>query len=130
MKYIMNTGRSVKQGMFVKNKYAPEYAGETSICFMHPLDIFELGIDEGDNVSVTGEAGRVALRVIRSEDLNEGSVFIPFGPYANYIIHFRTHGTGMPDFKSCTVTIEPTQEKIKSIGELMSEIGGREYESK
>lgn len=129
MKFIMNTGRSIGQGMYVKNKYAPEYARETSICFMHPLDMFELGIDEGDNVSVTGESGSVTLRAVKSEDVNEGAVFIPFGPYANYIIPCRTHSTGMPDFKSCHVGIEPTSEAVKTIGELMSDIGGREYES-
>jgi len=128
MKFIMNTGRSIKQGINVKSKFAPDYAIETSSCFMNPLDMFEMGVDEGENVLVTGEAGHVVLKVVKSEDVSEGSVFIPFGPYANYITNCHTHSTGMPDFKSCNVGIEPTQEEIKTIGELMSGIGGREYE--
>jgi formylmethanofuran dehydrogenase subunit D len=128
MRFIMNTGRSIKQGVHVKSKYHPDYAIETSACFMNPLDMFELGIDEGDNVLVTGEAGRVVMKVVLSEEVGEGSIFIPFGPYANYILHPCTHSTGMPDFKSCDVEIEPTAEKPVSIGELMSGIGGRAYE--
>lgn len=130
MKFMMNTGRSIKQGVHVKSKYHPDYAQETSSCFMNPLDLFEMGIDEGDTVSVTGEGGRVVMRVVQSEIVGEGTIFIPFGPYANFILPCRTHSTGMPDFKSCSVDIEPTNEETKTIGELMSEIGGREYEGK
>jgi formylmethanofuran dehydrogenase subunit D len=34
----------------------------------------------------------------------------------------------MPDFKSQSVDVEPTEEPIRSVGELMEEIGGLRYD--
>jgi formylmethanofuran dehydrogenase subunit D len=53
---------------------------------------------------------------------------VTIGPYANHIISSETHGTGMPDFKSQSVEVEPTEEPILSVGELMEEIGGLRYD--
>jgi formylmethanofuran dehydrogenase subunit D len=128
MKFLMNTGRTVNQGASVENKRSAAYNDETGTCFMHLFDMMDLGVDERENVRVTSPFGEVVLRVVSDEHLKPGTIFVPYGPYANYIIDGETHSTGMPDFKSTRVTIEPTDEARKTIYELMEEIGGLAYD--
>jgi len=128
MTYLMVTGRTVTQGVTVENKTSAEYAAETSTCFMHEFDMMELGLDDGDAVRVTGPCGSVVMRAVASPDVEAGTVFVPYGPYANHIISAETHSTGMPDFKSHRVEIEPTDEEPKTVHELMEELGGLAYD--
>ena len=60
--------------------------------------------------------------------MSQGEGFLPLGPYANFFVEGGTHSTGMPDFKRAVVEIEATDEKIITVGELMTRIGGIYYE--
>ncbi|MDN5339179.1 MAG: formylmethanofuran dehydrogenase subunit [Euryarchaeota archaeon] len=128
MKFLMITGRTVNQGVTVENKTSPEYAAETSTCFMHEFDMMELGLDDGDAIRVTGPCGDVVMRVSASVEVEMGTVFVPYGPYANHILSAGTRSTGMPDFKSHMVEIEPTDEAPKLVHELMEDLGGLAYD--
>ncbi|WP_292521386.1 molybdopterin dinucleotide binding domain-containing protein [Methanoculleus sp.] len=128
MTYLMLTGRTVNQGVTVENKTSAEYAAETSTCFMHEFDMLELGLDNGDTIRVTGPCGEVVMRAVMSEEVGMGTVFVPYGPYANHVVAADTHSTGMPDFKSHQVEIEPTDEEPKRVHELMEDLGGLAYD--
>ncbi|MEG3056748.1 MAG: molybdopterin dinucleotide binding domain-containing protein [Methanoculleus sp.] len=128
MRFLMITGRTVNQGVTVENKTSVDYAEETSTCFMHGFDMLDLGLDEGDTVLVTGPCGTVVMRVSASSEVELGTVFVPYGPYANHIIDADTHSTGMPDFKSHAVEIEPTDEEPKMVHKLMEDLGGLAYD--
>jgi formylmethanofuran dehydrogenase subunit D len=128
MTFLMITGRTVNQGVTVENKTSAEYAAETSTCFMHEFDMLELGLDDNDPVRVTGPCGEVVMRAVASVEVGMGTVFVPYGPYANHIIAPGTHSTGMPDFKSHEVEIEPTDEEPKTVHKLMEDLGGLAYD--
>ncbi|MBP1929260.1 formylmethanofuran dehydrogenase subunit D [Methanolinea mesophila] len=128
MKFLLNTGRTIRQGSFVERKNSPAYRNEASSCRMNPVDMMELGIEEGANVMVTGPAGTVVMRGVPEPGLRKGEVFVCLGPFANHIISTETHGTGMPDFKTTVVEIVPTDERIAEIWELMESCGGWRYE--
>lgn len=128
MKCVLNTGRSVPQGAAVEHKGADAYRTVTSACFLNPVDLMMLGIERGSRVRVTSPAGSIVLTVIPAEGVTRGECFVTIGPYANHIISSETHGTGMPDFKSQLVDVEPTGEPLKSVGELMEAIGGLRYD--
>jgi formylmethanofuran dehydrogenase subunit D len=87
-----------------------------------------LGIENGGRVMITSPDGHVVLTGCSTEGVTQGEIFVTIGPYANHIISSETHGTGMPDFKSQSVDVEPTEEPILSVGELMEEIGGLRYD--
>jgi formylmethanofuran dehydrogenase subunit D len=87
-----------------------------------------LGIENGARVRITTSTGHVVLSARSAEGVTRGEIFVTIGPYANHIISSETHGTGMPDFKSQSVDVEPTEEPIRSVGELMEEIGGLRYD--
>lgn len=128
MKCILNTGRTVPQGASVEHKGTDMYRTIASACFLNPVDLMMLGIESGERVRVTSPAGSIVLSVIPAEGVMRGECFVTIGPYANHIISSETHGTGMPDFKSQQVDIEPTGDPVKSVGELMEAIGGLRYD--
>jgi formylmethanofuran dehydrogenase subunit D len=128
MKFLLNTGRTIRQGSFVERKNSPAYRDEASSCRMNPVDMMELGIEEGATIRVTGPAGSVVMRGVPESGLRKGEIFVCLGPFANHLVSTETHGTGMPDFKTTRVEIEPTDERIAEIWELMESCGGWRYE--
>lgn len=128
MKCILNTGRTVPQGASVEHKGADVYRTIASSCFLNPVDMMILGIEGGDRVRVTTPSGQIVLTALPAEGVARAEIFVAIGPYANHIITSETHGTGMPDFKSQRVDVEPTEEPVKCVGELMEEIGGLRYD--
>ena len=124
MKCILNTGRSVPQGVAVEHKLSDGYSAVASACFLNPVDLMLLGIEDGDRVRVTIADGHVVLTARSAEGVVRNECFVVIGPYANHIISSETHGTGMPDFKSQDADVEATGEPVKSVGELMEAIGG------
>jgi formylmethanofuran dehydrogenase subunit B/formylmethanofuran dehydrogenase subunit D len=127
VKCILNTGRTVPQGTAVEHKGSDAYRAVASACFLNPVDMMMLGIENGARVGITSPTGHVVLTARSAEGVTRGEIFVTIGPYANHIISSETHGTGMPDFKSQSVDVEPTEEPVRSVGELMEEIGGLRY---
>ncbi|MCK9590422.1 MAG: molybdopterin dinucleotide-binding protein [Methanoregula sp.] len=128
MKCILNTGRSVPQGVSVEHKGSEEYRTVASVCFLNSVDMMVLGIENGARVRIASPSGHVVLTARSADGLKQGEIFVTIGPYANHIISSETHGTGMPDFKSQCVNVEVTEEPVRSVGELMEEIGGLRYD--
>ncbi|HON82040.1 MAG TPA: molybdopterin dinucleotide binding domain-containing protein [Methanoregulaceae archaeon] len=128
MKFLLNTGRTIRQGSYVERKNAPSYREETSSIRMNPIDMFELMAEEGDRVRVRSKTGEVVMWVRPDPGLVRGRVFCCLGPYANHLVSPETHGTGMPDFKVTEVEIEITEDPVPSPGALMGRCGGVPYE--
>ena len=127
MRFLLFTGRTIRQGNAVESKTSPEYRDATSVCFMSPFDMMEAGFEEGDSAEVKGPGGRVILTVRAGEHLPAGQVFVPYGPYANQITPPETHGTGMPDYKAIPVELEPAEGEPATVWELMEAMGGVPY---
>jgi formylmethanofuran dehydrogenase subunit D len=128
MTFIMNTGRTIEQGSFVERKGSREYRQETSTVRMNPVDMMEIGVEDGGNVCVSSSSGMVVLTALGSDDQQQGQVFVPLGPYANHLVPGETHGTGMPDFKTTLVEIIPTSQEVLPVWKLMECCGGLRYE--
>ena len=54
-----------------------------------------------------------------------GIVFIPCGPWANYVMGSSTEGTGMPLLKGLPAKVEPAAEKVLTIREIIDLIISR-----
>lgn len=126
MKYTMLTGRSIKQGESIEQKFSEDYGRVTSTCFMNPLDMLNLELEDGENIRVVSDNGAVVFHAATDEGLKSGTVFIPYGPYCNMLISEYTHGSGMPDYKSCRIGIVRTDEDVLSVIDLLSGAGGGE----
>jgi len=127
MKVIINTGRTVVQGSHVDLKNSKEYSNEASLIRMNPIDMMKLGIDSGEHVRASADGVSLTLKVIEDSSLEEGAAFLPLGPYANFLVSGITHSTGMPDFKQINADLEPSSQKIMTVGELMHLLGGVPY---
>jgi len=127
MKFIMNTGRTIRQGKHIESKLGKAYGDETGTCYMHPMDMLALGVEEHEKVKAFTDVGEVVLMAATDEGLPEGMIFIPYGRHCNAILPPTTHSTGMPDFKDTVVEIVPTDERRKSAAEMVEEMGGVPY---
>jgi formylmethanofuran dehydrogenase subunit D len=128
MTFVLITGRTIAQGSYVERKSHPDYHEEASTLHRNPVDLLEHDLEEGNTVLVSSDTGKVVLRARPSALLRRGELFVCLGPYANHLIGPGTRGTGMPDFKTTSVTIVPTDEPVPSVAELMRRCGGVPYE--
>ncbi|NYT06873.1 MAG: molybdopterin dinucleotide-binding protein [Methanomicrobiales archaeon] len=128
MRAALNTGRTIRQGSYVERKNSPAYREEASSLHMNRVDMLELEIEEGDHVCVRSDQGAVVMVACPAEGLDRGEVFVCLGPFANFLVDPETHGTGMPDFKTTAVTIEPTTAPVPAVKDLMEQCGGSGYE--
>ena len=128
MTFVLITGRTIVQGSYVERKSHPDYHVEASALHMNPVDMLEHDLEEGSTVLVSSDAGKVVLQARPSTLLRRGELFVCLGPYANHLVGPGTRGTGMPDFKTTAVTIEPTDDPVPGVAELMRRCGGVPYE--
>jgi formylmethanofuran dehydrogenase subunit D len=119
------SGRSLTQGRGKEmGKLSDVYIKDVTEVKIDAQDMKELGIEENSNVKVTTQFGSVVLRAVTSRELpHPKRVFISYGPWVNYIVDYRTHGTGMPSIKWVTGTIEPAPtEKVLTIDQVLAEL--------
>jgi formylmethanofuran dehydrogenase subunit D len=106
MRFILFSGRTIRQGNAVESKLSPEYRDATSVLSMTPFDMMDAGLEEGNAVLVKGPGGQVVLT------------------YANHLTPPETHATGMPDYKAVPVEVEKAEGKPPTVWELMRDLGG------
>jgi len=118
------TGRTIDQGCEKElGKTSKEYIESVSILEMNGEDMKKLGVKDGERVKVTTEFGSIVLVAKKSLRIRSpGSAFIPYGPWANFIMGSDTDGTGMPLLKGVSAQIEPTDEEVSTIRDLIRSI--------
>jgi formylmethanofuran dehydrogenase subunit D len=113
------SGRTIVQGQNLDNKLSEEYFNEVATCEMNKVDMEKLGVTAGDPVKVKTSYGEVVVKAKEKEGTPEGIIFIPMGPWANAVVSGDTHGAGMPSYKGIDAEIEPTEEEVLHVKELM-----------
>jgi len=124
LEILILTGRTINQGCGKEiGKASKEYVESVAVCEMNEKDMENLRIRDGDRVKVTTEFGSVILTAKKSRRIRSpGTAFIPYGPWANYIMGSSTDGTGMPLLKGVPAHVEPTEEKVSTIRDLIDSI--------
>ena len=125
MRFILNTGRTIWQGQAIEaGKDLEMYVNAAAICQMNKEQMEALGVKEGNNIEVTSEFGDVIVKVVMAkEELPEGMIYIPLGPWANRVIRPNTDSTATPSFKNVPVDILPTEELVLDMPTLMKGYG-------
>lgn len=125
MNFILNTGRTIWQGQAIESgKDLEMYVNAAAICQMNQEQMEALGVKEGNNIKVTSEFGDVIVKVVMAkEELPEGMIYIPLGPWANRVIRPNTDSTATPSFKNVPVDIIPTEELVLDMPTLMKGYG-------
>ncbi|MCX8168905.1 MAG: formylmethanofuran dehydrogenase subunit B [Candidatus Methanomethylicia archaeon] len=123
------TGRTLAQGVSMESegKLSDKYFQAVALLEMNPDDISRLGVV--DRVKIIGKDGSVVLPVKANSNISNGTIFVPMGPWINFIMSSLTDGTGMPSLKSIKVFVEPTNEDVTSLNVILKSLGvkGLEY---
>jgi formylmethanofuran dehydrogenase subunit D len=121
------TGRTIDQGCGKElGKFSESYMESVAICEMNAEDMKNLRIRDNTKVKVTTQFGSVVVKAKKSRRLKtSGTVFIPYGPWANQILASNTNSTGMPLLKGIKATVEPTDAEVLSVRELLLDIHGK-----
>ena len=125
MRVILNTGRTVWQGQAIESgKDLQMFINAAAICHINQDMMDELGIKDGDNVQIVSEYGDVIVKAVNTnEELPDGMVYVPMGPWANRVIRPNTDSTATPSFKNVPVDLTPTEEPVLDMPTLMKGYG-------
>ena len=123
--FILNTGRTISQGMFMESdgKWSDKYFNAVAYAEMNPEDIKRLGID--GYAKITSSVGSIVVAVRPSDRVAKGSIFIPMGPVANFLLDGETDGVGIPSYKAVKVKVEPTKEKPTTLADILKALGAK-----
>ena len=120
VKVLVTSGRTLSQGRAMeKGKITLEYENAVAVCELDTTAMESLGIENGETIVVKSGIGEIAVKAKLNKMLHPGLAFIPCGPYFNYLLDSYTQHTGMPGFKSLTVSIDAAPgAKILTVEEL------------
>jgi formylmethanofuran dehydrogenase subunit D len=99
--------RTAKQGVHVNvGKDGDEYKEIVTTLSIHPNDMAEIGVSDGDRVLVKTEFGESEFGCLTAK-VPEGMIFVPYGPPTCKLMGGSTDGTGMPTSKGWEVEVVP-----------------------
>jgi predicted molibdopterin-dependent oxidoreductase YjgC len=114
--FFLNTGRQMYHwhtGTMTRRSQALDARESTATVELNPADAAELGIGEGDEVSITSRRNTIRIAVRLSDRVARRQIFIPMHyreAAANLLTNPALDGpSGIPEFKVCAVRIEATR---------------------
>jgi len=119
----LNTGRKSLQGMYLEDKFSDKYFQVASMVEMNPDDAKELGIKDRAKLSNNGVS--VVVKVKVTDRVPRGSIFLLPTPWANALLSEETDGIGVPPFRNERVTVEPTDEPVTTLNEVLKLLGAK-----
>ena len=119
----LNTGRKSLQGMYLEDKFSDKYFQVASMVEMNPDDVKELGIKDRAKLSNNGVS--VVVKVKVTDRVPRGSIFLLPTPWANALLSEETDGIGVPPFRNERVTVEPTDEPVTTLNEVLKLLGAK-----
>ena len=106
MRFIMNAGRTTKQGQQINiGKDSAEYQAIVSTVTMHPDDMKTVGVRSGGSIRVRSDDGEGTFTCVEGK-VPQGMIFVPYGPPTCHLMGRYTDGTGMPTSKGWEVEVE------------------------
>jgi predicted molibdopterin-dependent oxidoreductase YjgC len=117
--FFMNTGRQMYHwhtGTMTRRSTALDARESTATVELNPLDAAELGVRDGDEVSITSRRNTIRIAVRLSSRVARRQVFVPMHyreAAANLLTNPAFDGpSGIPEFKVCAVRIEAARAAL------------------
>jgi formate dehydrogenase major subunit len=118
--YVFITGRQLEHwhtGSMTRRASVLDAIEPDPVVSMHPLDMYELGVTQGDPIRVTSRRGEVSAYARGDDGMQRGEVYLPFAFHeaaANLLTNEAIDPFGkIPEFKYCAVRV--------SVGETVPE---------
>ncbi len=106
MRFIMNAGRTSKQGQQINvGKDDDAYNAIVNTLILHAEDLKALGAAPGSMLRVRSEYGGEATFSTQEGKVPRGMIFVPYGPPTCRLMGAETDGTGMPLSKGWEVEV-------------------------
>jgi formylmethanofuran dehydrogenase subunit D len=107
---LLSAMRTAQQGVNVNvGKDGDAYKQIVTTLSIHPDDMKDIGVSEGDSVRIRSEFGEAEFKC-ESGKVPEGMIFVPYGPPTCKLMGGNTDGTGMPTSKGWEVDVAPISE--------------------
>lgn len=117
--FFMNTGRQMYHwhtGTMTRRSSALDARESTATVELNPADAAELGVQDGDEVSITSRRNRIRIAVRVSARVARRQVFVPMHyreAAANLLTNPVLDGpSGIPEFKVCAVRVEAVKAAL------------------
>ncbi len=117
--FFMNTGRQMYHwhtGTMTRRSQALDARESTATVELNPLDAAELGVADGDEVSITSRRNAIRIAVRLSARVARRQVFVPMHyreAAANLLTNPALDGpSGIPEFKVCAVRVESVRPAL------------------
>jgi formylmethanofuran dehydrogenase subunit D len=110
-----------------KGRYSEEYKKLSARIMLDKEDLAKLGIKDGDRVLVKNVNGRVVVTARISDDEphpqpHPGLAFMINSPWSNQLVGDPVDETGIPEFKNISALVDPTEEQVTEMKELLERI--------
>ena len=119
----MVSGRTAKQGEGLEEgKTSAKYTESVNRVQLNPEDAEKLGLKTETSVRITTENGSVTVHWAPDKGLDSGTVFFPYGPWANQVCASSTSSTGMPLMKGIPAQVEASKEEVNTLEEIVEKL--------
>jgi len=110
--YVLITGRQLEHwhtGSMTRRASVLNAIEPVPVVSMHPLDLYELGVTQGDPMQIWSRRGEVHAYARGDDGMQRGEVYLPFAYYeaaANLLTNEAIDPYGkIPEFKYCAVQV-------------------------
>lgn len=117
--FFMNTGRQMYHwhtGTMTRRSRALDARESTATVELNPLDAEDLGVQDGEEVSITSRRNTIRIAVRLSPRVARRQVFVPMHyreAAANLLTNPALDGpSGIPEFKVCAVRVEAVKPAL------------------
>ncbi|MDY7035530.1 MAG: molybdopterin dinucleotide binding domain-containing protein [Thermodesulfobacteriota bacterium] len=105
-----------------KASFNADYQERSAIALMFPGDMKALKIKSDSRLRLRNSFGMVVVRAKACPDCQKGIIYMPFSPYSNVLANYDPGKAKLPDFKMIEVEVEPAEEEITPVSELIKSL--------
>jgi formylmethanofuran dehydrogenase subunit D len=81
-----------------------------------------MGLETSTPIKITTDYGSVTVHWAPDKALDSGTVFFPYGPWANQVCASSTSSTGMPIMKGIPAKVEASGEEVNTLEEIVEKL--------
>ena len=108
-----------------KSRFSLEFQKLSAQIIMDKQDMAKLGVNDGQNVCLENDVGKVVVAVRQTEDdPHPGLAFMTNSPWSNQLVKDDLCETGIPGFKCISTNASASNEDITKVSELLQRMRG------
>ncbi len=108
-----------------KSRFSPEFQKLSAEVLMDKQDMAKLGVNDGQNVCLENDVGRVVVAARQTEDdPHPGLAFMTNSPWSNQLVKDDVCETGIPGFKCISINACASNEELTKVSELLQRMRG------